>query len=79
MTDDLLGVMEGVLLDKGITTNEKFDRLFGARGLMANLPKLVQILEELKTIPDEDVEEEAVSDEDIALMRGWLQLQGVAD
>lgn len=69
LADRLLEVMERQLMGDA-DPQEKFDQLFGTKGLLVTLPKLVELLEELAE--PEGTAEETLSREDMALLREWL-------
>lgn len=52
---------------------EKFDTLFGPKGLMGVLPKLIQLIKGLE--PEGEASDEGMTHEDIAVLKEWLALK----
>lgn len=76
MVDSLLDVMEAELRSER-PVGERYEQLFGSKGLLANLPKLLQLLESMAD-PDDEAgpEEETLSRDDLRLLKEWLGAEG---
>lgn len=78
LAESLLTAMEEEMA-RGVAPGGEPERLFGTRGVMAQLPKLVQVLaalEEAGDAPEEAAEADGLSDEDIRLLREWMAQRG---
>ncbi len=83
LVEVLIRVMEGEIRSTEEERSPQWLRLFGAKdSAIVNLQKLVQLMAQLREYgnleaPDSQVA--PVSDEEMAMLRGWLEAQGSAE
>ncbi len=68
LAESLLDAMDRALKGE-VLEKEKHDQLFGTRGVLAVLSKLIQLLKEIQ--PEGALPEE-MSTEDMEVLKGWL-------
>lgn len=67
----LLAAVEIEMQREG-SAEEKQERLFGSKGLLTHLPKLIQLLDRLDRPMSEETAEEPMSRADMKLLKEWL-------